>query len=125
MITLFKKTRVRKFLLRWMVVNVVYLLIKASVDHDGKGFSSFLEPTPIFYYVTAFLFFMVAWEYNDRLIYRQLKHSGLNLKNSLTIFVKTMLVLVPLTTVIYYLALFPLRDFMGIICQDPPLEFRA
>ena len=122
---LFTKKGLRKFFFRWMVVNVVYLLIKASVDHDGKGLGSFLEPTPIFYYVTAFLFFMISWEYNDYLIYKQLKKGGLTLKNSLLIFGKTMLVLVPLTTLIYYLALFPLKDFMGIVCEDPPVEFRA
>ena len=121
----FTKKGIRKFFLRWMVVNVVYLLIKASIDHDGKGMGSFLEPTPIFYYVTAFLFFMISWEYNDYLIYKQLKKGGLTLKNSLLIFGKTMLVLVPLTTLIYYLALFPLKDFIGIICEDPPVEFRA
>ena len=122
---IFNRKKLRKFFFRWMVVNVVYLLIKATVDHDGKGFGSFLEPTPIFYYLTAFLFFMVAWEYNDYLIHKQLKRSGLNLKNSLIIFGKTMLVLIPLTTIIYYLALFPLRDTIGIVCVDPPLEFRG
>ena len=81
----FTKKGIRKFFLRWMVVNVVYLLIKASIDHDGKGMGSFLEPTPIFYYVTAFLFFMISWEYNDYLIYKQLKKGGLTLKNSLLI----------------------------------------
>ncbi|MEM0932407.1 MAG: histidine kinase [Bacteroidota bacterium] len=108
-----------------MVVNIVFLLIKASVDHDGKGFGGFFEPTSIFYYITAFMFFMISWEYNDYLIYKQLKSGGLNLKSSLLIFAKTMLVLVPLTTMVYYLALFPLRDVFGIVCENPPLEFRA
>ena len=62
-----------------MVVNVVYLLIKASIDHDGKTLGSFLEPTPIFYYLTAFLFFMISWEYNDYLILKQLKQGVLDL----------------------------------------------
>lgn len=121
----FKKKGVQKFLLRWMVINVVYILIKATIEHNGQGFTSFLEPTAIFYYTTAFLFFMITWELNDYLIKKQLKSGGLNLKNSLWIFVKTMLVLMPLTSLIYYLALFPLRDTLGIICQNPPVEFRA
>ena len=108
-----------------MVVNIVYLMIKASVEHQNGGFSMFLEPTAIFYYVTAFLFFMTTWEFNDRLILSQLNAGGLNLKNSLIIFGKTMLLLVPMTTIIYYLALFPLREYLGIICEDPVLEFRA
>jgi len=121
----FTKKRLRKFFFRWMVVNVVYLMIKATVEHKESGLSVFLEPTAIFYYVTAFLFFMVTWEYNDRLILKQLDRGGLNLKNSLAIYGKTMLLLVPLSSIIYYLALFPLREFMGIICEDPPLEFRV
>ncbi|NKI31532.1 sensor histidine kinase [Croceivirga thetidis] len=125
MMKFFNKKGVRKFFFRWMVVNVVYLMIKATIEHENSGFSMLLEPTSIFYYVTAFLFFMVAWEYNDRLIKTQLNAGGLNLKNSLVIFGKTMLLMVPMTTIVYYLALFPLRDVMQIICEDPVLEFRA
>ena len=79
----FKNKGVQKFFLRWMVVNVVYLMIKASVEHGKGGLGSLLEPTAIFYYVTAFLFFMVTWEYNDRLIQKQILAGGLTLKNSL------------------------------------------
>ncbi len=122
---IFSKKALRKFFFRWMVVNVVYLMIKASVEHEGIGFSDFLEPTPIFYYITAFLFFMVTWEYNDRLIKEQMKpgRKGLNLKTSAIVFGKTMLFLVPLTTGVYYLALFPLKETIGIICEDPVTEF--
>jgi len=119
------KKGLQKFLLRWMVVNIVYLMIKATIEHEEGNFSMFLEPTAIFYYVTAFLFFMVTWEYNDRLIHKQLRSGGLTLKNSLVIFGKTMLVLMPLSTAIYYLALFPLKEVIGIICDDPVLEFRG
>lgn len=121
---LFTKRGLRKFFFRWMVVNIVYLLIKASVDHGEEGFTGFLEPTPIFYYITAFLFFMITWEVNDYLIHKQLKNGGLNLRSSLLIFGKTMLLLIPLTTLVYYLALFPLRETIGIVCEDPVLEFR-
>jgi len=121
----FRNKGVKKFLLRWMVVNVVYLMIKATVEHEEGEFSTLLEPTAIFYYVTAFLFFMVTWEFNDWLIEKKIKEEGLNLKNSMVIYGKTMLLLVPMTVVIYYLALFPLREPMGIVCEDPALEFRG
>lgn len=121
----FSKQALRKFFFRWMVINLVYLMIKATVEHEDWGFSNFVDPTSIFYYTTAFMFFMVTWEYNDRLINKQLESGGLNLKNSLVIFMKTMLLLVPLTTIIYYLALFPLKDTLGIVCEDPILEFRS
>lgn len=121
----FSKKALRKFFFRWMVVNVVYLMIKATVERKESGLSNFVEPTAIFYYVTAFLFFMITWEYNDRLIKEQLKPGGkgLNFKTSIVIFAKTMLLLIPLSTGIYYLALFPLKETMGIICEDPVLEF--
>lgn len=108
-----------------MVVNIVFFLIKISVDHGQTDGDSFFNTTELFYYVTAFLFFMVTWEYNDRLILNQLKSGGLTLKNSLVIFGKTMLLLVPLTTIIYYLALFPLRETLGIVCENPVIEFRG
>ncbi|MEO0573086.1 MAG: histidine kinase [Bacteroidota bacterium] len=120
---IFTKKGVQKFLFRWMVINIVFLLIKLTVEHGEGGLESFFQPTAIFYYLTAFLFFMVSWEYNDRLIYKQLEHGGLNLRNSLVIFAKTMALLIPMTVLIYYLALFPLRDFMGIISRDPVLEY--
>lgn len=123
-ITITKKG-VQKFLLRWMVVNVVFFLIKISVDHGQGDPDAFFEPTAVFYYLTAFLFFMVTWEFNDRLIFKQLKSGGLNLKSSLMIFGKTMALLIPLTVVIYYLALFPLRETLGIVCNDPVIEFRG
>lgn len=121
----FTKQGLRKFFLRWMVVNVVFALIKISVEHGKGGAESIFEPTTVFYYVTAFLFFMLTWEYNDWLIHKQLRNGGLNLKNSLVIFGKTMALLIPLTTIIYYLALFPLRETLQIICEDPVLEFRG
>lgn len=121
----FTKRGVRKFLFRWMVVNVVFFLIKISVDHGQGDSDSFFQPTPVFYYITAFLFFMVTWEYNDRLIHKQLKAGGLDLKSSLAIFGKTMALLVPFTVIIYYLALFPLRETLGIVCENAPLEFRG
>jgi len=120
----FTKRGLRKLFFRWMVVNVVYLMIKATVEHGEGGFSGFLEPTPIFYYITALFFFMVSWEYNDRLIYKQLRAGGLTLRNTSVIFVKTMFLVIPLTTVVYYLALFPLRETLGIVCEDPILEFK-
>ena len=95
------------------------------MEHGQGDSDSLFQPTPIFYYITAFLFFMVTWEYNDRLILKQLKLGGLNLKSSLMIFGKTMALLVPLTVIIYYLALFPFRETLGIICENPPLEFRG
>ncbi|MBS9462445.1 histidine kinase [Flagellimonas sp. 389] len=120
-----EKRRVYKFLFRWMVVNVVFLLIKISVEHDRKEIDSFLDSTTLFYYLTTFMFFMVTWEFNDWLIKRERKRAKLNFKNSLKIFGQTMALLLPLSAIVYFLALFPLREVIGIICEDPFLEFRS
>ncbi|UII74520.1 histidine kinase [Flagellimonas sp. HMM57] len=120
-----EKRRVYKFLFRWMVVNVVFLLIKVSVEHDRKEIDSFLDPTTLFYYLTTFMFFMVTWEFNDWLIKRERKRAKLNFKNSLKIFAQTMALLLPLSAIVYFLALFPLREAIGIVCEDPFLEFRS
>ena len=106
-----------------MVVNVVFLLIKTTMDHEDRSLSNFFNPTSLFYYSTAFLFFMVTWEFNDWLIKRQRLHGKLNLKNSLKIFGQTMALLAPLSAGIYYLALFPFREVIGIQCEDPIVEF--
>ncbi len=108
-----------------MVVNVVFALIKLTVEHEEGGLLTFFTPTSLFYYSTAFLFFMVTWEHNDWLIKKQLRKGKLNIRNSVTIFFKTMALLLPLSMVIYYLALFPFKEDIGIVCEDPLLEFRA
>lgn len=108
-----------------MVVNVVFLLIKTTVDHDDRGLNDFFNPTSLFYYVTAFLFFIVTWELNDWLIKKQRERGKLNLMNSFGIFAKTMAFLLPFTAVIYYVALFPLRETIGIECEDPRVQFMS
>lgn len=120
---MFSKKAIRKFLFRWMVVNVVFILIKVTVEHEEAEIYSFFTPTSIFYYLTAMLFFMVTWEYNDRLIHKEKKRGDLTLKNSMLIFAKTMGLLIPLSASIYYLALFPFKEEIGIICEDPAMEF--
>lgn len=120
-----KNAGFKKFLFRWMIVNIVFFLIKISVEHEEGELQSFFAPTTLFYYSTAFIFFMVTWEFNDWLIKRERKRGKLNLKNSLKIFAQTMALLLPLSAIIYYLGLFPFREVIGIVCEDPFLEFRG
>lgn len=80
---------------------------------------SFLSTQVIYYYSTAFFLFMVTWEYNDWLIAKQRRNGGLDLKNSLRILFKTLAFLVPLSTLIYYLALYPLKDIVGHPTDEP------
>ncbi|PWL40167.1 hypothetical protein DKG77_04910 [Flagellimonas aquimarina] len=124
-IEIFKNAGLKKFLFRWMVVNVVYFLIKTTVNHEVEELHTFFAPTSLFYYSTAFLFFMVTWEFNDWLIKKERERGKLNLKNSVKIFGQTMALLLPLSAVIYYLALFHFRDTIGIHCEDPVAEFMS
>lgn len=121
----FNKAGLKKFFFRWMVVNVVFFLIKTTVEHEEGELHTFFAATSLFYYCTAFLFFMVTWEFNDWLIKKERKQRKLNLKNSLTIYLKTMALLLPLSAVIYYLALFPFREWIGIVCEDPFVDFMS
>ncbi|MEM8999398.1 MAG: histidine kinase [Bacteroidota bacterium] len=117
------KKNVRKFLFRWMVVNVVFFLVKLTMDRDNMDGERFFSPTSLFYYISAFFLFMLTWEVNDYLLKRQKMHYGLDLKNSLRIVCITMAVIVPVSALVYYLALFPFKEIMGIVCEDPPVQF--
>jgi len=116
---MFKKKTIIKFLFRWSVVTVVFLLVKVTMEHEEQVMGSFLSPTTIYYYSTAFLLFMVTWEFNDWLIKRQLRNGGLDLKNSLRILVKSMAVLLPLSILFYYLALYPFKEYIGHPTDEP------
>ena len=117
---LFTKTNIRKFLFRWMVVNVVFFTVKLTMERDYEGLSGLFSPTSIFYYFSAFFLFMTTWEINDYLLKRHKKYCKLNLKRSLSIIAVNLAITIPLSALVYYLALFPLKDVMGIVCQTTP-----
>lgn len=110
---MFKKKTVQKFLFRWLVVNVVFFLVKVTMEGENQVLHSMFSSTTIYYYCTTFFLFMVTWEFNDWLIKKQLKNGGLDLKNSFQILAKSMAVLVPFSALFYYLALYPLQDYIG------------
>lgn len=110
---MFKKKKVQKFLFRWLVVNVVFFLVKATMESEYQELHSIFSPTTIYYYCTTFFLFMMTWEYNDWLIKKQLKKGGLDLRNSFQILAKSMALLLPFSALFYYLALYPLQDSIG------------
>ncbi len=118
---MFKKKRVYKFLFRLTVINVVFFLVKITMEPDNDKAHTFFNPTSIFYYVTAFILFMVTWELNDWFLEKQRAKGGLDFKSSLVIIGKNMALLAPVAALVYYLGLFPLREPLGIICDDPPI----
>ena len=121
---LFANKRLRKFLFRWMVLNVIFILVKATVPQEEGALEAFQSSTAIFFYVTGFILLMTCWEFNDYLIKKQLKKSPLNLTSSIVIYLKTSALLIPLAVVLYYLGFFPLKDVINIICIDPWLDFK-
>lgn len=122
----FNKKGVKKFMFRWLVATVAFFVVKITSKHEDNEWNSFFNPTSQFYYWTAFLFFMVTWEFNDWLIHKERKQGKLNLNTSLKIYGLTMLLLMPLSILIYYLALFPLKETLGIECEEPVMvEFAA
>lgn len=114
-----KKKRIRKFLFRWLVVTVVFLLVKVTMEHEEVAAHSLFSAQVIYYYCTAFFLFMVTWEYNDWLIIKQLKNGGLDLRKSLRILFKTMAFLVPLSVLVYYVALYPFKEIIGHPTDEP------
>lgn len=116
---MFKKKSVIKFLFRWLVVTVVFLLVKVTMEHDIEIVHPLFSAPMIYYYCTAFFLFMVTWEFNDWLIIRQLKNGGLDLKSSLQILAKSMAVLLPFSVLFYYLALYPFKEYIGHPTDEP------
>ena len=120
---MFKKKTLKKFLFRWMVVNVVFFLVKHTIDHDDSQLNSFFSGPSLFYYFSAFFLFMLTWEINDYLLKRQKNIGRLNFRNSLHIIAINLGIMLPICAIVYYLALFPFRDAIGIVCTDPVAEF--
>ena len=119
-----KKKAIYKVLFRLLVINVVFFLIKTTMEQDDDVVEGLFNPTSIFYYVTAFFLFMMTWETNDWFLRKQRLKGGLDFKSSLIIIGKNMALLAPLTALVYYLGLFAFREHWGIICDDPPeVEF--
>lgn len=89
------------------------------MEHKDEAMNDIFSPQVIYYYTTAFFLFMVTWEFNDWLIRKQLSNGGLDLKNSLQILGKSMAVLLPFSVLFYYLALYPLKDLIGHVTDEP------
>ena len=85
-----KKKAIYKILFRLLVINVVFFLVKTTMEHDDDVVEGLFNPTSIFYYVTAFFLFMLTWETNDWLLRKQRLKGGLDFKSSLVIIGKNM-----------------------------------
>ena len=118
------KASISKFVFRLLIINVVFFTVKWTMDHDDQDF---LNPASLFYYSSAFILFMLAWESNDWFVRRatsNLEDKGLDLSTSLRILIKNMLLLLPAAAIVYYVGIFVLDDICNIRPDDKWLQFR-
>lgn len=117
------KKRLQALALRFLVVNVIFFSVKASMAHEeGDGFFGYES---LFYYVTAFLLVMTTWELNDWLLGRAKGNSlrgFVTFSESWRVLAITLLLMTPLVALVYYIGVFQ----MGICDEDvsPWLQWR-
>ena len=117
---------IKKTALRLLVATVVLVCIKVLIDSDYSN--NFFTSTTIFYFLSGLIFFLISWGLSDWLIKQHLKKSqfeGLDWLSGLWIVGKTLVVVLSLVALGYYLALFHFADFLEIQTADPWLEFRT
>ncbi|KAA1247873.1 sensor histidine kinase [Aquimarina sp. RZ0] len=118
-----KIATIKKFGIRILIINVAYTLIKFTIIHDENH--DFYSPTNIFYYTSAFFLFMLAWETNDWLVRRLSKtDKSLDLTTGTRILLINILLVIPITALIYYLAIFEFNHICKINADTPWLRFR-
>ena len=121
------KAYLKKIGVRFLIVNVVYAIIKLTVDHsdDPKGW---LDPASVFYYASAIFLFFATWEFNDRIIaryQRKAKDSLLGSREYQAIIGWTLVFMIPISALCYYLGIFHING----VCQpshtaNPWLQWR-
>ncbi len=120
------KTYIRVFAIRFLIVNLIYFLVKLTIEHDDPN-EDFFNATSVFYYFSAFFLLMLSWETNDWLIRREL-HTGINktldMSNGFKILIVNLLIILPFAALLYYLAIFELDHLCKIDAQNPWLRFR-
>ncbi len=119
------KGYIKVFAIRFLIVNIVYFLVKLTIDHDDDGTA--FDATGIFYYFSAFFLLMLAWEVNDWLIKREIKNdigNALDMSNGLKILGINLAVVLPVAALLYYLAIFEFDQLCEIDVDDPWLRFR-
>lgn len=120
-----KYTLLKKIGLRLLVINVVYFLVKLTIDREKTN--DFFDSGEIFYYITTFILFTLTWEVNDWLIQRQRSSNlaqNLNVLGSVKILALTLLMLAPVCALVYYAGIFQLETICKINPDDPWLRFR-
>ena len=120
------KEYTKKFLVRFLIVNMIYFLVKLTINHDDDD-NTLFDATGIFYYFSAFFLLMLSWETNDWLIRRNLKKEsqrGLDMFNGVKILSLNLMIMLPIAALMYYLAIFEFNQLCKIDVDNPWLRFR-
>ncbi len=120
-----QKAYLKKLLIRFIIITVVFFLVKLTIDHDE------MEPavdfTAIFYYISAFTLFMLTWEVNDWLVRREKKSPvivSVTISNSIKKLLITMAIVLPVAATIYYIGIFEIDAICNVDIGKEWLRFR-
>ena len=113
----------KKIAIRFVIINIVFLTIKLFVEKDPN--ESYLNNTTLFYYISTFVLFMTTWEINDWLVKKSKKITQKNelISNSI-IFSITVLFVLTLAALIYYLGIFEFKSLCQIETDKPWTVFK-
>lgn len=115
---------IRKFGFRFLIVIVIFFGVKQTLDH--KEDATLLDPQSVFYFSSALFLTLFTWEINDLLIKRKLKtDSGLDFHTSLKILAITIVLLIPVSGLIYYLGIYEFDHICQIDAANKGLRFRV
>ncbi|WP_298519606.1 sensor histidine kinase [uncultured Kordia sp.] len=120
-----KKAYLKKLLIRFVVITVVFLLVKLTIDHDEMR--SVINKTAIFYYFSAFTLFMLTWEINDWLVRREKKSTviaSVTVSSSIKVLLVTLSIVLPVAAIIYYVGIFHIDGVCDLNFEKSWLRFR-
>lgn len=119
------KKFIKKITFRFVITCVIYFFIKLTMDSKEEPF---LNNTNIFYFITAFTFFMVTWEVNDWLIAKNLRKQklvGFAFYEGIKILVYTLLITIPVFGIVYYLGIYKFEDLCNIEAVNKAVQWRG
>ncbi|XLS28838.1 sensor histidine kinase [Flavobacteriaceae bacterium M23B6Z8] len=119
------KKIITKIAFRFAITCVIYFFIKLTMDPKEEPF---WNNTNLFYFITAFTFFMITWEVNDWLISKYQKRqqwSGFAFYEGVKILGYTMLITIPIFGIVYYLGIYEFDDICNIEVANKAVQWRG
>jgi two-component system LytT family sensor kinase len=112
----------RKLGLRILIVNLVFIAIKLSIEPDPN--EAYINRNTIYYYLTAIVLFLVGWEVNDYQIKNNwFRENSSEIERNIKILLVTVGISTVLAALIYYLGIFQFSTLCGIETMTPWNQF--